>query len=92
MLAGSLNTSLEVMRQTPGMFSAITLIDFSGLFTASSELPPDLGSLLPELTTFACSLCSLAGAIPAGMLCPGSACAPVPCSMRLAVSEAVSVP
>lgn len=74
LLAGSLNSSLEVMRQNPEVFSSIDTINFSGMFTAASELPADLGSLFPDLTTFYCSACKLTGTIPAGMPSASACC------------------
>lgn len=67
--AGSLNTTFEVMRQDREVFATIETLELSQAFLTPSELPPDLGAVLPQLETFICWSCSLYGSIPAGTLC-----------------------
>lgn len=67
--AGSLNTSIEVMRQNSDVFESLETLELSEAFASMSELPPDLGSVLPALTHFECWSCNLTGAIPTGKLC-----------------------
>lgn len=91
--AGSLNTTIEVMRQYPEVFGTLAAFDLSNAVHTQSELPPDLGSVLPHLTTFVCWSCNLIGSIPAGKewLAGRSGAAPVPGLWQPSQEQAVPI-
>ena len=57
---------MEVMQQNADVFQLLQTLDLGGNFGTPSQLPPNLATLAPNLTLFACDGCNLRGSIPAG--------------------------